>query len=107
MQILVLFAYTAVLLTAGTNAASFVNQSQLQYEAVEIDGAEMRTQITGKRLPLPFQCTPHYHSMFAGIPKTSIKIKNQDQSALLQMATLLFLRFLAGSHSTSLTKVES
>ena len=72
-----LIAYIAVLLAAGTNAASFVNpdQSQVQYDAVEIDGAEMSTQITGKRLPLPFPCTPDYNSMVTWPPKKILQVE--------------------------------
>ena len=78
MQMSVLIAYIAVLLAAGTiNAASFVNpdQSQVQYDAVEIDGAEMSTQITGKRLPLPFPCTPDYNSMVTWPPKKILEVE--------------------------------
>ena len=59
MQVLVLIAYTAVLLAAGINAASFFNldQSQVQHNAVEIEDTELNTQVTGKRLHLPFPCT--------------------------------------------------
>ena len=76
MQILVLIAYTAVLLAAGTNAASFVNldQLKLQYDAVEIDDAELSTQVTGNQLPLPFPCTPNYRRMHEWPPNKELLV---------------------------------
>ena len=75
MQILVLIAYTVVLLAAGTNAASFVNQSQLQYDTVEVEDTEMSTQVTGKRLLLPFPCTPDYQNMVSSSPRDMLKVR--------------------------------
>ena len=71
MQISVLIAYTAVLLAAGTNAGSFFNldQSQVQQNAVEIEETDLSTQVTGKRLHLPFPCTPDYKSIVIWPPK--------------------------------------
>ena len=77
MQTLVLIACTAVLLAAGTNAASFVNsdQSQIQYDAMEIEDAELSTQITEKRTMLPFPCTPDYDNMVTEEPKNILDVE--------------------------------
>ena len=74
MQILVLIACTAVLLAAGTNAASFVNpdQSQLQYNAMEIEEAELNTE---EQPPLPFPCTPDYEYMYTWQPKDILVVE--------------------------------
>ena len=80
MQTLVLIACTAVLLAAGTtcNAASFVNsdQSQIQYDAMEIKDAELSTQITEKQPPPPFPCTPEYDNMVATEPKNILEVES-------------------------------
>ena len=77
MQISVLIAYTAVLLAAGTNAASFFNldQSQVQHNAVEVEETGLSTQVTGKRLHLPFPCTPDYKSMVIWPPKKILPVR--------------------------------
>ena len=82
MQISVLIAYSAVLLAAGTNAASFVNsdQSQLQYNAMEIEDVKLSTQNTEKWTTLPFPCTPDYGNMVTEEPKNILEVDEAPRS---------------------------